>query len=80
MLLPSEGAEQSPAEDWLDNLTTPGRRLGAFAVGIAGLIVLVTMSPVAIAAAVVLLGAAALLAPTRPAAAVDASPTNPEQE
>jgi len=61
-LLPSDDEETAPAEQWLHNLTTPGRRLGAFLIGIAGLIVLAGAAPATILAAVVLLAAAALLA------------------
>ncbi len=61
-LLPSDDEETAPAERWLHNLTTPGKRLGAFLIGIAGLIVLAGAAPATILAAAVLLAAAALLA------------------
>ena len=61
-LLPSDDEEEAPAERWLHNLTTPGKRLGAFLIGIAGLIVLAGAAPATILAAVVLLAAAALFA------------------
>ncbi len=65
-LLPSDDEEASPAERWLHNLTTPGKRLGAFLVGIAGLIVLAGAAPATILAAAVLLAAAALFANDNP--------------
>ena len=61
-LLPAEGAENSAAETWLGNLTTPGKRLGAFLIGLAVLVVLAGAAPVTILVAVFLLAAAALLA------------------
>jgi phage shock protein PspC (stress-responsive transcriptional regulator) len=61
-LLPSDDEETTPAERWLHNLTTPGKRLGAFLIGIAGLIVLAGAAPATVLAAAVLLAAAALLA------------------
>ena len=61
-LLPSDDEDTSPAERWLHNLTTPGKRLGAFLIGVAGLIVLAGAAPATILAAVVLLAAAALFA------------------
>jgi len=63
-LIPEAGAESSAAEKWLRNLTTPGKRAGAFLVGIAGLVVLVGAAPATIAAAIALLAGAALLANT----------------
>ena len=60
-LIPEEGAECSAAEQWLQNLTTPGRRIGAFLIGIAALIVLAGATPVTILAAATLLAGAALL-------------------
>ena len=64
-LLPDEGAAESPAEGWLHNLTTPGKRLGAFFVGLAALVVLAGAAPATIVAAAVLLAAAALLSMVR---------------
>ncbi len=61
-LVPAEGAERSAAESWLGNLTTPGKRLGAFLIGLAVLVVLAGAAPVTILVAVFLLAAAALLA------------------
>jgi phage shock protein PspC (stress-responsive transcriptional regulator) len=61
-LVPGEAESESQAERWLTNLTTPGRRVGAFLVGIAGLIVVVAAAPATLVAAVILLAAAALLA------------------
>jgi uncharacterized RDD family membrane protein YckC len=59
-LVPAEG-EDSAAERWLKNLTTPGKRVGAFLIGIAALIVLTGAAPVTILVAVTLLAAAALM-------------------
>jgi phage shock protein PspC (stress-responsive transcriptional regulator) len=61
-LLPAAGAGSSPAEGWLKNLTTPGKRFGAFLIGVAGLVILIGAAPATIAAAVALLAGAALLA------------------
>ena len=61
-LLPDEGTASTPAEHWLRNLTTPGKRVGAFLIGIAALIVLSGAAPMSILAAVVLMAAAAFLA------------------
>ncbi len=61
-LLPNEDETESAAEQWLRNLTTPGKRLGAFLIGLAGLIVLATAAPATILAVATLLAAAALLA------------------
>jgi phage shock protein PspC (stress-responsive transcriptional regulator) len=81
-LIPEQGAEQSAAERWLQNLTTPGRRLGAFLIGIAALIVLAGAAPVTILAAATLLAGAALLSrdnePSRVTAA--AAPAGTEEE
>lgn len=61
LLIPETGADQSSAERWLENLTTPGKRLGAFLIGIAALVILAGAAPVTIFAAATLLAAAALL-------------------
>jgi phage shock protein PspC (stress-responsive transcriptional regulator) len=61
-LLPESAADNSVAEKWLRNLTTPGKRAGAFLIGIAGLVILVGAAPATIAAAIALLAGAALLA------------------
>lgn len=61
-LIPGESEPATPAERWLANLTTPGKRVGAFLIGIAGLIVLVGAAPATLIAAVILLAAVALLA------------------
>jgi phage shock protein PspC (stress-responsive transcriptional regulator) len=61
-LLPDAEAATTPAEQWLANLTTPGKRIGAFLIGLAALIVLAGAAPLSILGAVVLLAAAALLA------------------
>ena len=68
-LLPGEHDDDTAAERWLRNLTTPGKRLGAFFIGLAALIVLAGAAPATIVAAVVLLAAAALLANQEPAPA-----------
>ena len=72
------------AEQWLANLTTPGKRVGAFLMGIAGLIILVGAAPATLVAAVVLLAAAALLAnrdsATSPETAPAESATNVEHK
>jgi len=60
-LTPDDDEEAAPAERWLRNLTTPGKRLGAFLIGIAALIVLAGATPGTILAAVVLLAAASFL-------------------
>lgn len=60
-LMPSDDEDQAPAERWMHDLTTPGKRLGAFLIGIAGLIVLAGAAPATVLAAATLLAAAALL-------------------
>ncbi|MEA2003057.1 MAG: hypothetical protein U9N84_14370, partial [Actinomycetota bacterium] len=45
----------------LKNLTTPGKRVGAFLIGLAALIILTGAAPVTVLAAATLLVAAALL-------------------
>ncbi len=60
-LVPAEGEDSAAAERWLKNLTTPGKRVGAFLIGIAALIVLTGAAPVTILVAVTLLAAAALM-------------------
>lgn len=82
-LIPEAGAEDSAAERWLRNLTTPGKRAGAFLVGIAGLVILVGAAPATIAAAIALLAGAALLANGSDAHATQETPaagTPPEDE
>lgn len=74
-LMAEAGGESSPAERWLGNLTTPGKRAGAFLIGMAGLIILVGAAPATIAAAVALLAGAALLTNTGASAAQPATPT-----
>ena len=63
VLLPNQGMEKSPAESWREDLTTRGRRAGAFFIGIAGLLLISITAPVAALAAVAILLAAAILAP-----------------
>lgn len=61
-LLPGEGEQDTPAERWFQNLTTPDRRLGAILIGAAVLMLLATTDRIALAAGVALIGAAALVA------------------
>ena len=82
-LLPGEGEQNTAAERWLKNLTTPGKRAGAFLIGLAALVVLAGAAPFTILAAVVLLAAAALLATDKkaePAPCVPATATAPSTE
>ena len=82
-LIPEEGAADSAAEKWLANLTTPGKRAGAFLIGIAALIVLIGAAPATIAATVALLAGAALLANgsgSPEAHTVSSSPVDEETE
>jgi phage shock protein PspC (stress-responsive transcriptional regulator) len=55
VLLPSDDADASPAEHWLANLRTPGRRTGAVLIGAAALVVLLPFAPLAVIAAGALL-------------------------
>ncbi len=64
-LIPGEDEAESAGEKWLANLTTPGKRAGAFFVGLAALVVLAGAAPATVWAAIVLLGAAALLSSDR---------------
>jgi phage shock protein PspC (stress-responsive transcriptional regulator) len=85
VLIPETGSDRSSAERWLANLTTPGKRLGAFLVGIAGLVILAGAAPVTILAAATLLAAAALLANDDAAQAAaspaaETAPTDTEHE
>jgi uncharacterized RDD family membrane protein YckC len=75
--MPSRDESESPAERWLHNLTTPGKRLGAFLVGVAGLIILAGAAPATILAAVVLLAAASLLANGQPTTTTPAPAPTP---
>lgn len=61
-LIPAAGSTASAAELWMGNLTTPGKRVGAFLIGIAGLVIIAGAAPVTIVAAAALLAGAALLA------------------
>jgi phage shock protein PspC (stress-responsive transcriptional regulator) len=80
-LMPAQGETESAAERWLHNLTTPGKRLGAFLVGIASLIILAGAAPATILAAATLLAAAALLANSQPATTTPTSaPTSVDTE
>lgn len=55
VLLPSSDRSQSPAQRWLDDLSTPGRRTGAVIIALAALVLLTPMAPTAVVAAAVLL-------------------------
>ena len=79
ILLPNEGEDLSPAERWRANLATPGRRAGAFFVGIAGLLLIAATAPVAAFAAIAILLAAALL-PQHIAPAAEVPPAEPTAE
>lgn len=84
-LIPESGTAGSAAEKWLKNLTTPGKRAGAFLIGLAGLVILVGAAPATIAAAIALLAGAALLtnrndAQATPAGVAPSTPTEDETE
>ncbi len=55
ILLPSSDSSESPAERWLHDLTTPGKRTGAVLIGVAALILLLPFAPFAVIAAGALL-------------------------
>ncbi|MDJ0923798.1 MAG: PspC domain-containing protein [Acidimicrobiia bacterium] len=84
VLIPGNGESTTPAERWLQNLTTPGKRAGAFLIGLAALVILAGAAPLTILVAVVLLAAAALLAdgrnPNTIAAGAAAAPASEETE
>ena len=63
-LIPSQGADDSLASTWTRDLNTPGKRTGAFLIGIAVLILITAAAPVTILAAIVLLAGIVLLSPT----------------
>ena len=84
-LIPGEGQNQSAAERWLANLSTPGKRAGAFFIGLAALVILAGAAPATVLAAATLLAAAALLSSDRPTVpspttAVTVSPAGEETE
>lgn len=54
-LMPSSDRETTPAQRWLDDLSTPGRRTGAVLIGLAALVLLTPVAPAAVVAAAVLL-------------------------
>ncbi|MCP4305369.1 MAG: PspC domain-containing protein [bacterium] len=64
-LIPGQGETESAAELWLRNLTTPGKRAGAFFIGLAALVILAGAAPATVLAAIALLAAAALLSSER---------------
>jgi phage shock protein PspC (stress-responsive transcriptional regulator) len=86
VLIPSQGAADSLASTWTRDLNTPGKRTGAFLIGIAALILITAAAPVTILAAIVLLTGIVLLSPTETTPVVtttvvtDTSETNEEQE
>ena len=55
VLLPSDEADASPAEQWFTNLRTPEKRTGAVLIGAAALLLLLPFAPFAVIAAGVLL-------------------------
>ena len=63
-LIPSQGVDDSLASTWTRDLNTPGKRTGAFLIGIAVLILITAAAPVTIVAAIVLLAGIVLLSPT----------------
>ena len=65
-LIPGQDETESAAEQWLHNLATPGKRIGAFFIGLAALVILANAAPATIVAATALLAAAALFATRRP--------------
>jgi phage shock protein PspC (stress-responsive transcriptional regulator) len=90
VLIPAEGADDTLASTWTRDLNTPGKRTGAFLIGIAALILITAAAPVTILAAFLLLVGVVMLSPTEtttpaatPAAVTDDTTpetTNEEQE
>jgi phage shock protein PspC (stress-responsive transcriptional regulator) len=76
-LIPNSDADSSPAEQWMRNLTTPGKRVGAFLIGIAVLLIVADAAPVTIVAAAALLAGAALLASEQKTSLPAAPPQDP---
>jgi phage shock protein PspC (stress-responsive transcriptional regulator) len=62
LLMPAEGQEKPVVENWLEDLKTPGRTIGAILVGIIALLVIAAMIPGGTAVAVALLIIGILLA------------------
>ena len=58
LLMPAEGQEQPVAENWIEDLNTPGRTTGAVLVGILALLVIAALIPdgAAVAVALVIVG------------------------
>jgi phage shock protein PspC (stress-responsive transcriptional regulator) len=79
-LIPAAGTTMSAAEQWMNNLTTPGKRVGAFLIGIDGLIVIAGAAPLTITAVAILLAGAALLAEAGPAAETGVETATAESE
>jgi phage shock protein PspC (stress-responsive transcriptional regulator) len=67
-LIPGQDQTESAAERWLRSLTTPGKRAGAFFIGIAALVILAGAAPATVLAVAALLAAAALLSSDNQAA------------
>jgi phage shock protein PspC (stress-responsive transcriptional regulator) len=76
-LIPDSNADSSLAEKWMRNLTTPGKRVGAFLLGIAGLAIIAGAAPVTIVAAAALLAGAALLTGDKGTSRPAAEPNEP---
>jgi phage shock protein PspC (stress-responsive transcriptional regulator) len=59
LLLPAEGQEHPVAENWIEDLNTPGRTTGAVLVGVLALLVIAALIPdgAAVAVALVIVGA-----------------------
>ncbi len=72
-LIPGQDETESAAARWLRNLTTPGKRAGAFFIGLAALVILASTAPATILTATALLAAAALLSTDRTSASVPTS-------
>jgi phage shock protein PspC (stress-responsive transcriptional regulator) len=74
-LVPGEGEAGSAAEGWLENLKTPGKRIGAALIGLAGLIILTGAAPITVLVAATLLAGAVLLSTDQRAAGSESSTT-----
>lgn len=61
ILIPAEDENESPAERWLTDLGTPGKRAGALLIAIAVLVILSGLAPAAVLVAIGLLVAGVLL-------------------
>ena len=65
LFIPAESSDRSVAENWIDDMRTPGRTMGAVIVGILGLLVIAAVIPEGTALAVALLIIGLLLARSR---------------